>query len=125
MQYLFYLNMLLAYLNTNCLTQMFLCLFKRFKCSYVTTYIAWVWHDTPTLHGCIFTHIFDFWLKYYNCLHKPNHVWRWVVNTQVASLVMAETWNRVDLQCLRWEIFILMQFIFIKLYELTNLVLTF
>ena len=37
---------------------------------------------------------------------------------------MAETWDRVDLQCLRWEIFIIMQFIFTKLYELTNLVLT-
>ena len=36
---------------------------------------------------------------------------------------MKKAWNWVDLQCLRWEIHIITLF-FIKLYELTNLVLT-
>ena len=41
------------------------------------------------LYSDIATLIFESGYMYYFCSYKPNHIWQWVVNTQVASLVWA------------------------------------
>ena len=41
----------------------------------------------------IATLIFESWSTYYICLHKLNHIWQWVVNTQVISLL----WRDLEL----------------------------
>ena len=39
------------------------------------------------------TLIFESWNTYYFCLHKLIHIWQWVVNTQVTSLL----WRDLEL----------------------------
>ena len=86
-----------------------------------------IWHHCQNcLYSGIATFIFESRYKYYFCSHKPDHIWQWVVNTQVASLVWAglgTEWiydafaGKSSFKCFT------LHFV-TKLYELTNLVLT-
>ena len=59
-------------------------------------------------------------------LHQPSYIWQWVVNTQVARLVWAGLGTEWIYKAFAGKFHSrdLLTFIFIKLYELTNLVLT-
>jgi hypothetical protein len=66
-------------------------LFMRFAYGQIHLYgdIAMAILTLLPLHSDIATLIFESWSTYYFCLHKPKHIWQWVVNTQVVSLVWA------------------------------------
>jgi hypothetical protein len=47
-----------------------------------------IWHHCKDcLYNGIATFIFESRYKFYLCSHKPDHIWQWVVNTQVTSLL--------------------------------------